>query len=127
MFYSDYKHLNTYKALIGKTPAGGLSFISELSPDSISDREIVSRSATLNPYFWSKGDEVIADKSNIPVFLEGKEQFSPQGVIVNQQISSQSIHVEILSRIKYFHIFDRPLALSMLGPANQMLELLELN
>ena len=53
MFYSDYKHHNTYKALIGITPAGGLSFISELFPGSVSDREIVSRCCILNPLFWS--------------------------------------------------------------------------
>lgn len=42
-FYSDYKHCNTYKALIGLTPAGGLSFLSELFPGSISNREIVAK------------------------------------------------------------------------------------
>ena len=38
---SDYKHHNTYKALIGITPAGGLSLVSELFPGSVSDRETV--------------------------------------------------------------------------------------
>ncbi|XP_020909445.1 uncharacterized protein LOC110247359 [Exaiptasia diaphana] len=135
VFYSDYKHHNTYKALIGITPAGGLSFISELFPGSISDREIVSRCGILNPAFWCKGDEVMADKGfnirdlldeidvklNIPVFLEDKEQFSPNEVIINQRISSLRIHVErFISRIKNFHIFDRPLPLSMHGSANQI-------
>ena len=31
VYYSDYKHHNTYKALIGVTPSGGLCFVSELS------------------------------------------------------------------------------------------------
>ena len=42
VFYSDYKHHNTYKALFGISPAGRLSFVSELFPGSVSDREIVS-------------------------------------------------------------------------------------
>ena len=41
VYYSDYKHNNTYKALIGITPAGVLCFVSELFPGSVSDREIV--------------------------------------------------------------------------------------
>jgi hypothetical protein len=135
VFYSDYKHHNTYKALIGITPAGGLSFISELFPGSVSDREIVARCGILNPMFWDKDDEIMADKGftirdlldpmgvklNIPIFLEDKVQFSAEEVIVNQRISSLRIHVErYISRIKNFHIFDRPLPLTMHGSANQI-------
>ena len=135
VYYSDYKHHNTYKALIGITPAGGLSFVSELFPGSISDREIVSRCGILNPMFWGKGDEIMADKGftirdlldemgvklNIPIFLEDRPQFSAEQVIINQRISSLRIHVErFISRIKNFHIFDRPLPLSIPGSANQI-------
>ena len=135
VYYSDYKHHNTYKALIGITPAGGLSFVSELFPGSISDREIVSRCGILNPMFWDKGDEIMADKGftirdlldemgvklNIPIFLEDRPQFSAEQVIINQRISSLRIHVErFISGIKNFHIFDRPLPLSMHGSANQI-------
>lgn len=135
VYYSDYKHHNTYKALIGITPAGGLSFVSELFPGSVSDREIFSRSGILNQKFWDKGDEIMADKGfnirdlldqigvklNIPIFLEDRAQFTADQVIVNQGISSLRIHVErYISRIKNFHIFDRPLPLTMHGSANQI-------
>ena len=135
VFYSDYKHHNTYKALIGITPAGGLSFVSELFPGSVSDREIVCRCGILNPQFWNKNDEIMADKGftirdlldpmgvklNIPIFLEDKAQFQTEQVVVNQRIASVRIHVErYISRIKNFHIFDRPLPLTMHGSANQI-------
>ncbi|KAK2548081.1 hypothetical protein P5673_031780 [Acropora cervicornis] len=44
--YSDYKHHNTYKALVAITPAC----------------KIVCRSGILNSKFWDKDDEVMADK-----------------------------------------------------------------
>ena len=111
VYCSDYKHHNTYKALVGITPAGGLSFVSELFPGSISDREIVSRCVILNPIFWDKDDEIMADKGftirdlldeigvklNIAIFLEGRQKFSAQQLIINQEISSLRIHVDVTS------------------------------
>ena len=135
VFYSDYKSHNTYKAVIGITPAGGLSFVSELFPGSVSDREIVCRCGVLNPIFWDKDDEIMADKGftirdlldqigvklNIPIFMENNAQFSAEQVIVNQRIASLRIHVErYINRIKNFHILDRPLPLTMHGSANQI-------
>ena len=84
--YSDYKHHNTYKALVAITPACSLSFVS--------DKEIVCRSGILNSKFWDKDDEVMADKGfairdlldplrvklNIPFFFFSRilMQFSPK-------------------------------------------------
>lgn len=134
-FYSDYKHHNTYKALIAITPAGSLSFVSELYPGSVSDREITSRCGILNSKFWEKGDELMADKGftirdlldplgvklNTPIFLEDHMQFSTKQVCVNQRIAAQRIHVErYISRIKNFGIFDRPIPISMHGSIKQI-------
>ena len=61
--------------------------MSELFPGSISDWEIVSRCGILNPIFWDRDDEVMADKGftiwdlpdeigvklNIPIFLEDRQ------------------------------------------------------
>ena len=135
VYYSDYKHHNTYKALIGITPAGVLCFVSELFPGNVSDREIVSRCGILNQKFWDQGDEMMADKGftirdlldpigvklNIPIFLESNTQFSTEQVVINQEKASLRIHVErYISRIKNFHIFDQPLPLTMHGSANQI-------
>ena len=106
-----YKHHNTYKALIGITPAGGLSLVSELFPGSVSDREIACRCGILNPQFWHKSDEIMADKGftikglldpmgvklNISIFLEDKAQFQTEQVIMNQRIASVRIHAEVYS------------------------------
>lgn len=133
--YSDYKHHNTYKAFIAITPAGSLSYVSELFPGSVSDREIVERCGFLRPELWEKGDVVMGDKGfnirdlldplgvtlNTPYFLEDKTQFSTQQVCYNQSISSLRIHVErYINRIKNFAIFDRPIPVTMHGSANQI-------
>lgn len=112
--------------------------MSELFPGRVSDREIVSRCGILNPMFWDKNDEIIADKGftirdlldqvgvklNIPIFVENNAQFSAEQVIVNQRIASLRIHVErYINRIKNFRILDRPLPLTMHGSANQILQL----
>ena len=58
--YSSYKSRTTMKVLVGITPSGVLSFISELFPGSTSDQEIVKQSNFLN--ILSPGDSVMADK-----------------------------------------------------------------
>ena len=45
--FSSYKHHTTLKGLIGITPGGAISFISQLYTGSISDREIVIPSGLL--------------------------------------------------------------------------------
>ena len=57
-----YKGRETYKALVGITPAGSVSFVSQLYDGSLSDREIVERSGLLNPRMFDDGDEIMADK-----------------------------------------------------------------
>ena len=44
LFYSDYKIHTTVKCLVGICPGGGFSFISQVFPGSISDKEITLRS-----------------------------------------------------------------------------------
>lgn len=121
------------KALVGIAPSGALTFISQLYTGSISDREIVTRSGLLSLKF-DDGDQVMADKgfqiddilplgvgNNIPPFLGGDEQMSPEDVIKIQQIASVRIHVErAINKIKNFHIWDRVIPLSTFGVANQM-------
>ena len=42
--YSNYKSTNTFKALVGISPAGHVMFVSSLYTGSISDTELVERS-----------------------------------------------------------------------------------
>lgn len=126
--FSTYKSTNTFKGLIGISPDGTLTFVSSLFPGSISDKECVRQSGFLECSF-DEGDVVMADKGfriqemlsdinvglNTPPFLT-RGQFSEEEVRETEEIASLRIHVERrIQRIKNFHIFDRPIPLS-LGP-----------
>ena len=53
--FSHYKHHITYKGVVGISPSGAITFISELHDGSTSDVEI---GKTKN---WSKDNDVMAD------------------------------------------------------------------
>lgn len=59
--FSSYKIHTTLKGLVGISPGGAITFISQLYTGHISDREIVTRSGFLNLLF-DRGDSVMADK-----------------------------------------------------------------
>ena len=59
--YSNYKSANTLKGLVGISPSGCITFISQLYTGSISDREITERCGILKMPFQS-GDSLMADK-----------------------------------------------------------------
>lgn len=130
---SSYKNHVTLKGLIGIAPSGTVTFISQLYTGNISDREIVTRSGLLSLDFTS-GDSVMADNDftiedilplgvslNIPPFLGGDSQMSPDKVVETQQIASMRIHVEqAINKIKDFHVWDAVVPLSLFGVVNQM-------
>ena len=104
--FSRYKNHNTYKALVGISPSGVVTFVSELFPGSISDKEIVRRSGLLG--LLEAGDTIMADRGfdieddiaplgvrvNIPPFLKGKQQLDVKDIIITQRIASLCINVE---------------------------------
>ena len=47
MTFSSYKNHNTFKALVGISPSGAVTFISKLFCGSTSDRELTKRSGLL--------------------------------------------------------------------------------
>ena len=53
---------NRSKGLVGISPSGAITFISELYDGSTSDVEIVKRCGILNKELWSKDDDVMADR-----------------------------------------------------------------
>ncbi|XP_031358904.1 uncharacterized protein LOC116182512 isoform X1 [Photinus pyralis] len=116
--YSQYKSHNTAKGLLGITPNGFVSFISDLYPGRSSDKEIFNSCGILQ--LLEPGDSVMADKGyvirdeleargvalNIPPFLASdSKQFSPADVEKTKEIASLRIHVErVISEIKTFRI-----------------------
>ncbi|XP_033747143.1 uncharacterized protein LOC117332365 [Pecten maximus] len=132
--YSNYKSSNTLKGLIGISPSGSVSFVSQLYTGNISDREITVRSGLLELPF-DKGDSIMADKGfdiqdlldelevklNIPPFLGLSGQMTGDDVITTQSIAAERIHVErAINKVKSFHIFDQVIPLSLAGSINQI-------
>ena len=99
--FSHFKHHITYKGLLGISPSGTITFISELYDGSTSDVEIIKRCGILNKELWSKDDDVMADRGftikkqvdplgvtlNIPSFLAEKDQLSQEEVTESQTIA----------------------------------------
>ena len=92
--WSQYKHHNTAKFLIGCTPNGAVSFISQVFVGSISEVELTKMSGFLTTLEDKPGISIMADwgftimdllqklniELNMPPFLEGKWQFSTEKV-----------------------------------------------
>ncbi|CAN7995181.1 unnamed protein product [Ixodes pacificus] len=131
--FSAYKSTNTFKGLIGISPDGTVTFVSELFTGSMSDNECVENSGFLKLRFNNK-DSVMADKGfriedllkeinvelNTPPFLR-KGNFTTEEVKETEEIASLRIHVERrIQRVKSFHIFDRPVSISLAPVVNEM-------
>ena len=131
--FSSYKNHTTLKGLVGISPGGAITFISQLYTGHISDREIVTRSGFLNLPF-DRGDTVVADNGftvedllplgvslNILPVLENKGQMSPEEVVETHSITSLHIYVERgINKVKSFHLWDSIGPFTMFGVVNQM-------
>jgi hypothetical protein len=131
--FSSYKNHTTLKGLVGISPGGAITFVSQLYTGCISDREIVIRSGILDLPFDNL-DTVMADKGftiedllplgvtlNLPPFLGSSAQMPESDVLKTQQIASLRIHIErAINKVKNFHIWDRVVPLNLMGVVNQM-------
>lgn len=104
--FSNYKHHNTIKILIGITPQGHISFVSEAWGGRTSDKYLTENSGFLSHLL--PGDMVMADrgftvtesvglhhaKLVIPAFTKGKSQLDPVDVERTRGIAHVRIHVE---------------------------------
>jgi len=85
--WSDYKHHNTWKVLVGVTPNGQVSYLSDLWGGRVSDKQITRESGVLD--LLEAGDNVMVDRGfdisnivpngvsvNIPPFLAGRDQLT---------------------------------------------------
>ena len=126
--YSNYKHHQTVKYLIGISPQGTVTFISDGWGGRTSDKHIVEKSGLLN--HLAPGDIIMADcgfniaddvafyhaKLVIPDFTKGKKQLHPLEVENTRKIASVRIHVErvIGLVVRKFRIFDGEIPLEFL-------------
>ena len=104
--WSQYKHYNTAKYLIGITPQGIISYISNGWGGRVSDKFIVENSGYLRHLL--PGDVVLADRGfdvadsvayqgatlDIPAFTRGRDQLLPEDVEATRKLANVRIHVE---------------------------------
>ena len=117
------------------TPNGAICFISPVYVGSISDVELTCQSGFLTVLEDKPGIAIMADKGftikdmlqklntelNLPPFLEGKSQLSPQAVEAGRKIASLRIHVaRAIGRMKRFTILKGSIPLSMARLTNQI-------
>ena len=130
--YSLYKHHNTFKLLIAISPSGAVTFVSDLYPGSISDKQLTLRSGILN--LFQPGDSLMADKGfdityecmthavqlNTPPRVRNP-QLSKHQVITTRRIASFRIHVErAIGHIKQYNILSHTMPLSLAPLANHI-------
>ncbi len=115
--YSNYKHHNTFKGLIGVAPNGVITYVSDLYVGSTSDQKVVQDCGILKQL--EVGDLILADRGfliqnilppgvslNIPPFLRSP-QFTPEQVQCTENIARARIHVErAIRRMKCYHILN---------------------
>jgi len=116
--FSNYKHHNTAKGLVGIAPNGAITFVSDLYAGRFSDKKITKDSGIYS--LLQSGDSIMADRGfdldddlpegvllNIPPFLNGKSQLSIQEENETRHIASVRVHVErAIERTKNFRILQ---------------------
>lgn len=126
--WSNYKHHNTVKFLIGITPQGVICYISNAWGGRTSDKQIVENTNFLNNIV--PGDIVLADRGFlikealavlqaellIPAFTKGKDQLHPLDIEETRHLANVRIHVErVIGIIKNkFNILHGTIPISML-------------
>lgn len=138
MTWSNYKHHNTIKFLIGITPQGTISFISRTWGGRVSDKYLTEKCNILRKLL--PGDIVLADrgfdiadsvalqqaKLHIPAFTKGKKQLSALEVETTRKIANVRIHVERvigLARRKYTILQSiLPISLLKTKPGKELLK-----
>ena len=138
--YSSYKHRNTFKALIGISPSGAITYVSNLWGGNVSDRYITEHSGFMD--LVKPGDEIMADrgfpirdlclerraKLNIPPFTRkcqwGKGRYlSASDIKKTKNIARLRIHVErAIERLKNYRILSNTMSIKLKPLANQTLK-----
>ena len=130
--WSDYKHHNNWKLLVGVTPNGQVTFLSDLWGGRVSDKQITRETGVLD--LLERGDNAMVDRGfdikdivrdgvtvNMPPFLAVREQMTAAETEETMSIASVRIHVELaIGRMKTYHILDGTLPNTLSPYATQI-------
>lgn len=121
--YSHYKGQHTVKVMVGVSPAGLVTYVSDVYGGRASDKAIFEQSGLINllePYV----DAIMADKGFLieeacerrcvqlhrPPFLRTQKQFSRSDALFCAEIARARVHVErVIGRMKMFAMLSKPL------------------
>ncbi|XP_018399458.1 PREDICTED: uncharacterized protein LOC108777145 [Cyphomyrmex costatus] len=127
--YSHYKGSETIKLLLGVTPSGLISFLSEVYGGRASDKAIFNQIELLSRLIPNV-DAIIVDKGFlidvecaehhieliVPPRLGKNKQLSEENVVKTRKIAAARVHVKrAIQRIKLFRILKSKLSWSMVG------------
>lgn len=131
--FSQYKHYNTFKYLIGISCYGGIIFVSEGFEGSKSDKEIMKKCGLMD--LLEAGDDVMCDRGfNVvgellqigvktikpPDYIEGKP-LTAAAELYNSAISRARIYVEhAIGKIKDFRLVRYTIPLNMRGVVDDL-------
>ncbi len=135
--WSNYKHNNTCKYLIGISPAGAVMFLSHGWGGRVSDKQITMESGFLDKV--TNGDCIMADRGfliedelnergavlKIPRFTKGKDQLSAKEVDESRQLAHVRIHVErVIGRLKDFRILQTVIPITQVNLLDKIMTII---
>ena len=140
MTFSTYKNRNTLKTLVGISPRGQVTFVSDCYGGATSDRQIIERSSLVKDgkALFKRGDSIMADRGimvqdlfasmdvhvNTPTTMKGRNQLPAHIVIKDRRISSKRIHVErVIGLAKTYKILSSPISREKTPLANRIIKL----
>lgn len=133
--WSNYKHNNTCKYLIGIT--GAVMFLSHGWGGRVSDKQITMESGFLDKV--TNGDCIMADRGfliedelnergavlKIPRFTKGKDQLSAKEVDESRQLAHVRIHVErVIGRLKDFRILQTVIPITQVNLLDKIMTII---
>ena len=132
--WSDYRSHNTFKFLIGISPTGYITFLSDSYGGRASDKFICNDSGFFE--LLERGDEIMADRGfqikeelmlrfchlSVPPGARVKAQMTTAECNKTKKIANLRIHVErAINRIKTYRILKTTLPITMLHHADDII------